>query len=257
MYLRNSQASRVLPIARRADDADEPGPTFPGGGVEEVLELAELLVAADEGGLERVAPVAPADLGHDPDGPPGGNGHGLALEQQLTGRLEHDGPGGRAVGRLADEDGPGLGDRLQPAGGVHEVAGDHALVGRAEGDRGLAGQDPGARLDGWAQRPDRVDQLQGGAHRPFGVVLVGGGCTPHGHDRIADELLDRPAVAADHPSGEVEVPGQELSGVLRVAALRDRREADEVGEEDRDETTLGDGVPGTQRRPTATDGSRG
>ena len=35
------------------------------GGVEEVLEQAQLLVTADEWRLERLAPVAPAALGDD------------------------------------------------------------------------------------------------------------------------------------------------------------------------------------------------
>src|SRR5581483_7483699 len=38
-----------------------------------------------------------------------------------------------------------------------------------------------------------------------------------------------------------EVTGEELAHLLRVARLRHRREADEVGEEDRDEPTLGKG----------------
>ena len=43
-----------------------------------------------------------------------------------------------------------------------------------------------------------VDQVERGAHRPLGVVLVGGRRAPNGHDRIADELLDCAAVALDH-----------------------------------------------------------
>ena len=88
--------------------------------------------------------------------------------------------------------------------------------------------------------PDGVDQLEGGPDGALGIVLVGDGRTPHRHDRVADELLDRTAVARDDLTREVEVAGQELARVLRVAALGKAREADQVGEQDRDEATLGD-----------------
>ena len=67
------------------------------------------------------------------------------------------------------------------------------------------------------------------------------GCAPDRHDRVADELLDRAAVAADDLAGELEVARQELPRVLGVASLGERREPDQVGEEDRDESTLGNG----------------
>ena len=41
------------------------------------------------------------------------------------------------------------------------------------------------------ERPDRVDQLERRPHRPLGVVLARDRRAPHGHDRVADELLDR------------------------------------------------------------------
>ena len=71
MYLRNSQARRRLADAGRADDADQARAALAGRGVEEVLEQAQLVVAAHERGLERVGTVAAADLGDDPQGPPG------------------------------------------------------------------------------------------------------------------------------------------------------------------------------------------
>ena len=48
-----------------------------------------------------------------------------------------------------------------------------------------------------AERADRVDQLQAGPDRPLGVILARDRRAPHGHHRIADELLDGAAVAAD------------------------------------------------------------
>ena len=69
------------------------------------------------------------------------------------------------------------------------------------------------------------------------------GRAPDGHDRVADELLDRAAVALDHRARSFEVAGQELARLLGVAALGERREADEVGEQHRDEPALGSWAP--------------
>ena len=135
--------------------------------------------------------------------------------------------------------------------GVDEVARDHALVRGAERDRRLAGQDAGARLDAVAQARHRVDQLERGADRALGVVLVRDRRAPDGHDRVADELLDRAAVALDDLAREVEVARQRVADVLRVALLGERREADEVGEQDADELALRAalaGVPAPARR---------
>ena len=75
------------------------------GRVEQVLELAELLVAADERRLERVAPVPPAALGDDPEGAPGRDRAVLALERLLAGVLEDDRARRGPLGGLADEHG--------------------------------------------------------------------------------------------------------------------------------------------------------
>ena len=76
-------------------------------------------------------------------------------------------------------------------------------------------------------------------HRSLGVVLAGDRGTPYGHDRVADELLDRPAVAGDHVAGQIEVAGQEIAGVLGIAPFGERGEADQIGEQDRHQTPLG------------------
>ncbi len=91
-----------------ADDRHEAGPPVPACRVEELLEHPQLIVAADERGLERLAPVPATDLGDDPERPPGGHRARLALERLLAGLLERDRLGGRPLGRLADEDGAGL-----------------------------------------------------------------------------------------------------------------------------------------------------
>ena len=89
------------------------------------------------------------------------------------------------------------------------------------------------------QGADRVDQLERGADGPLGVVLVGGRGAPDGHDRVADELLHRPAVQLDDLGGGLEVVAQQLADGLGIAVLGEAREADEVGEEDGDQAPLG------------------
>ena len=164
---------------------------------------------------------------------------------------------GRPARRLADEDRPGLGGRLHPRRGVDEVAGDHALALGADRDGGLAGEHarPRAQLrcaDLVAERGHGGDEVERGADSALGVVLGRGRRAPHGHHRVADELLDRAAVELDQAPARVEVAREQLARVLRVALLRERREADEVGEEHRDQAALGGGRgTGTPRAAAA------
>ena len=102
-----------------------------------------------------------------------------------------------------------------------------------------------------ADRRDRGDELDRGADRALGVVLVGDRRAPHRHDRIADELLDRPAVPGDDRPADLEVAGEQLLDLLGIAALGQGRERDEVDEQDRHEAPLG-----RRRRPTRRPGSR-
>ena len=97
--------------------------------------------------------------------------------------------------------------------------GDHPLAARTDGHRGLAGQHAGAGLEARAERLDRVDDLEGRADAALGVVLVGDRGAPDRHHRVADELLDRAAVALDLLPGGVEVPAQQLADLLGVPAL--------------------------------------
>ena len=95
------------------------------------------------------------------------------------------------------------------------------------------------RTDLLAERRDGRDEVEAGADGPLGVVLVRDRRAPDGHHRVADELLDGAAVALDDAPRVLEVAGEELPHLLGVAGLREGREADEVGEEHRDEPPLG------------------
>ena len=95
----------------------------------------------------------------------------------------------------------------------------------------------------WMPRPEaghRVDELQRRADGALGVVFLGDRRAPHGHHRVADELLDRAAVALDDVAREVEVARQRVADVLRVTLLGERREADEIREEDAHQAPFGD-----------------
>ena len=233
-----------------AGDRDMPGPPLADCCVEEVLEEAQLVDPPHEGRLERLRPIAAAPFRDDPQGTPGGHGGGLALEGRLPGRLEDDRGGGRPLGGFADEDRTRRGDRLEPGGRVDEVAGDHSLVDRPDRDRRFAGENPGPGGDARSERLDRIDDLEAGSHGPLGVILAGDRRTPDSHDRVADELLGGSAVAGDHHAGDLEVPGEGVADVLRVALLGEGGEADEVGEEHRDMPALGDGGGGGREART-------
>ncbi len=105
-------------------------------------------------------------------------------------------------------------------------------------DGSLPGEHPGPCLERGAEGANGVDQLQGGADRPLGVVLVRDGRPPDGHHRIADELLDGAPVPLDQVGGGREVSAEQLADMLRVAVLRERGEANEIREEHRDQASL-------------------
>ena len=145
-------------------------------------------------------------------------------------------PRWRVAGAVADVDHSRFGDGLDARRSVHQVAGDHSFAGHAEVHRNLSGEQPrtGAEprcADLVAERGDGVHQFQRGAHGPLRVVFLDRRDAPDRHHRVADEFLDRAAVANnDRPRG-VEVAAEEFAHVFRVALLRERRETDEVGEE--------------------------
>ena len=236
-----------LADAAGADDADEPGAALPGRGVELVLQLAQLLVPAHEGCLERSRSPHAAALRHDAERAPRRYRSDLALEHSLTGLFEDDRPRGRPLRRLPHQHGTPRSDRLQAAGGVDEVPADHALVGRTDRDGGFSGHDTHAGFEplqrGVAVRhPDAADsgdQLQAGPDRPFGIVLAGRGRAPQGHHRIADELLHPAAVALDDLRHGREVAILQGPDLLGIAALGKGGEADEVSEEDGHQAPFG------------------
>ena len=186
-----------LPDAGGPDHRHESGVAVPARRMEQVLDLTKLVIAADERGLEMVRAVPAATFGHDPDRPPRRHRAGLALEGLLAGLLEDHGHARGALGRFADQDRARGRDGLEPARGVDEVTRDHALVRGSERHGCFAGQHACPRLDPGSEGADRVDELEPGSDGSLGIVLVGRRRAPDGHHGIADELLDRAAVASD------------------------------------------------------------
>ena len=227
-----------LPDAGDADDRDQLRLALLGGSVEQLLDQAHLAVAPDERRLEPDRLLSAAAVRRDPERPVDRDRLGLAFQLVLAGGLVGDRGLGRPSCRLADQDGPRLGRRLDPGGGIDQVAGNHAVALRAQGHRRLAGQHARARCQAGCVFRDRRDEVEGGPHGPLGVVLVRDRCSPDRHDRVADELLHRSAVERDEPLAGLEVAGEELTRVLGIAIFGRSREADQVGEEHRDQPAL-------------------
>ena len=85
---------------------------------------------------------------------------------------------------------------------------------------------------------ERLLHAQRGPHGPLGVVLVGDRRTEQGDDGVADDLVDPAAEGVDVGHEPLEAVVDQVLHLLGVAGLGQRREADEVGEQDRDDPTL-------------------
>ena len=168
---------------------------------------------------------------------------GLALEVERGDGLDLDRVLDESVGRLAEEDLAGLGRLLEPGGDVHRVARDEPLAGARVAGHDLARvhADPSGEADAVialelvVQLAERGVHAGGGAHGAQRVVLVQPRDAEHGHDRVADELLDRPLVPLDHGGHLVEVAGHDAPEGLGIEALAQRRRAGHVGEDDGDD----------------------
>ena len=152
----------------------------------------------------------------------------------------------RAVRALADDDPADGRMLLQPRGGVDDVAGDDAFAfrgPRAERDHRLAGVHRAAHCELEVrvlvvELVDRVEDPQCRVHRALRIVLVRDRRTEHRHDRVADELLDRPAEPLDLLLHARVVRTQARADILGIGLLGRRGEADEVDEEDGDDLAL-------------------
>ncbi len=177
---------RFDPCSRPRERADEDVP---------------LVVPSDERrpGVGEVDAIARSAPNRTPDG----EGVCLPLCDDGRRRLELNGALGRAVRVLTHEDPAGGRSRLESRTGVHDVAGDHGLAelrARIERDDRLSRvyTDPNLQRErriGLVHLRDRLLDRQRCADRSLGIVLVGDGGPEDADNGVADELLDRAAVA--------------------------------------------------------------
>ena len=248
---RGPRAELVLQLAQHArladaglaNQRDEVRRALELHALEDRLERRQLLAAADERRLARGCRAAGGLLGAHGDRLPGGHGLGFALEVQRLQLVVVDRAGGVAHGALADGHAARAGGALQPGGDVHRVADDGVVLPDRAGQH-LAGVDAHAQVELDALGEVLVHLAHGGlhaeagAHRALLVVLVGDRRAEDRHDVVADVLVHGAAIARDLlAETHQHAVDQRLDG-LRVHALRDRRVAGQVGEQDRDLAAL-------------------
>ena len=128
---------------------------------------------------------------------------------------------------------------FESGGHVHGIA--HRVLGCAAHEH-FAGVDPDAyrQLDAPTFGQLRIERgqvslhVEGGPHRPQGVVLPDHGDAEEGDDGVADELLHRPTVALEGGSHHSEIALQQCPQVLGVGAFAQAGRSHQVAEQGRD-----------------------
>ena len=166
----------------------------------------------------------------------------LPFQRQRRQFLEPE-PSRRSRRPFGDEHLAGFRRLLQPRRHADRVAGDHAdvLLELGSGDH-LARVHADPHLERETVAPCQVfvqsDELrphaERRAQRADRVVFVCGRDAEDGHDRVADELLDRAALGLDRLAHRGEVGVHHVLEALGVQALAHIREAGHIGEENGD-----------------------
>ena len=183
--------------------------------IEHRPQHVELVLASDERRVEAARPPRAhrCHLEHAP----GRYRLRFSLERQRRQWLRRHRVADKPVRRLADEDLVGSGSLLEARCDIDGVAGDERLTFRGIARNHLAGVHAGAdpELDApvppelLVQLGARIADLDRSSYRPVGVVLVQMRHAEDGDDRIADELLRRPAVTVDDRLHALEVTRHE------------------------------------------------
>ena len=172
-------------------------------------------------------------------------GEALGLDRAEVDALEQvaDEPA-RAGG---DDDAVRLGQPLQPRGQVRGLADDRLLLRGAAAEQVADHDQPGRDADPDPERgagrrleiAHRRHELEPGADRPLGIVLLRPRVAEVGQDPVAHVLGDEAAEAFD-PRGDAAVVGaDQLAQVLGVEAGGERGRADQVDEHHRELAALG------------------
>ena len=222
-----------------ADERHQLRRALPPRTFERSLELLELTVAADERrarlGCEVDSEPRPR-LQHLPHR----DRLVLALRLDRGALVEVERPPRRAIRPLPDQNPVHGRGRLQARRGVDDVPGCHPLTGlrpRRQVDERLAGRhgDPHLQLP---LLDDPVADRKRCANGTLRIVLARHRLSEQRHHRVADELLYRPDPALQLVTQALVVRRQDGLDVLRVEPFRPGSEADQVGEEDRDDLAL-------------------
>ena len=135
---------------------------------------------------------------------------------------------------------------FEPGGEVHAVADDrvvHALpAADVPGDHGV-GVEADSHVEHRVAAPapldvpltEALDHGDGGSQRPILVVVAWHGQAEHGHDRVADELVEHAPLVEDALDHPLEVVVEQRHRGVGAEALGQRCELPDVAEEDRGE----------------------
>ncbi len=228
----------ALADPRNADQRHELGNALLVRPLERVGEDRQLSLAPDQ-----LRPCVMSDV--DPESRPRRGGAPHRDRLRLPFRLDRGrllvlhGVAGGPLGRLAHQDPVHGGGGLEPSGGVDDVAGCHALAALGlcvEPDERLARGDPDPQLETFLER--EVVNGERRPHGPLGIVFVRDRCAEQRHNRVPDELLHRASVPLELRAHPRVVRPQQSLHVLGIEALRARREAHQVAEEDRHDLPL-------------------
>lgn len=140
--------------------------------------------------------------------------------------------------RLADEDLPLLGNRLQPLGRVNRIADSRAVELQIRADFPsitvpvLMPTDSGVRsaLLGSQCRHGRLHR-QGRAHDPLRIVLVRQRRPEQRHGAVADELVDAPCVLVDDAYQALKAAAEQCRDLFGFKPCGEGRQAAKVGEQ--------------------------
>jgi hypothetical protein len=228
-----------------AGDRDDRAPSLH-ERVHRALQDRELELAPDQRECRRLGLRLPEALDAERlDGPAD------ALELLLAEVFELDGALDLALGRGADDDAAAARDLLQAVGDVDGLA--ERVPGvvpvqlaplDADDDRPGVHADPHREVDAVGRfhlvrvLGDCTLDRERRADRALGVVLVRDRGAEEGEHLVADELRHRPVEAADLLGHDAHDLVDEELRALRAELLADRRRADDVGHEHRDDSPL-------------------
>ncbi len=226
-----------------ADEDSGPGCSLD-AGVQDSAEHSHLGAAADErmgvrGRNVRSGRAPDVDWTIEP------------LQPQRANGLIGDRVAGRPIDGIRDERFPAGRAREKPCGDISGLTGDGIAAMAIAADRACDDfADGDADVRRKRSRHARLQirkggmNLQGGAHRAFGVIAVGDRRAEQRHRRVADVLVDRSAEAVDDRVDQREEALQQCVHFFRIELRREARITNQIAKQNRDRTTvaLGNGA---------------